>query len=174
MMHRVAGDMFRNGSRPNYAGVDVMVNPVNCEGVSGAGVALLFKRRYPAMFKEYQHRCRNGELEAGKLYVYATGEFYPSHIICFPTKVAWRENSKVEYIEKGLAALRPLLDATSPTCLQLPDVLLAKVAGPVRSIALPALGSGLGALNYTSQVLPLLEAFALSLGDFTTFLYAPL
>lgn len=30
-----------------------LVNPVNCEGVMGKGLALQFKRRFPETFKSY-------------------------------------------------------------------------------------------------------------------------
>ena len=34
-------------------GADVLVNPVNCAGVMGKGLALEFKLRYPAMYTCY-------------------------------------------------------------------------------------------------------------------------
>ena len=35
-------------------GCEALVNPVNCVGVMGRGLALAFKRRYPAHFASYR------------------------------------------------------------------------------------------------------------------------
>lgn len=37
-----------------------MVNPVNCKGISGAGLALEFKKRYPKIFEYYRKTCIEG------------------------------------------------------------------------------------------------------------------
>jgi O-acetyl-ADP-ribose deacetylase (regulator of RNase III) len=37
-----------------------IVNTVNCVGVMGKGIALVFKLRYPAMFDIYQDFCKQG------------------------------------------------------------------------------------------------------------------
>ena len=50
MIEFVKGDIFESHC---FAAV----NPVNCVGVMGAGLAKQFKERYPQMFKEYKKRC---------------------------------------------------------------------------------------------------------------------
>ena len=48
------------------------VNTVNCVGVIGKGIALVFKLRYPSMFEQYQKYCiiwRNAILEAAFLII---------------------------------------------------------------------------------------------------------
>jgi len=132
MLHFTTGDMFEMP-------VDIRVNTVNCVGVMGAGVALAFKTRYPAMFRGYKKACDAGEVKPGTLNVWHT---LTEWIINFPTKRHWRENSKYEDIEDGLKALRTYLDS---------------VGRPVR-VALPALGCGHGGLDW-SRVSKLIERY---------------
>jgi O-acetyl-ADP-ribose deacetylase (regulator of RNase III) len=44
------------------AEVDALVNPVNCVGVMGKGLALQFRKAYPQMFREYTVGCQAGEV----------------------------------------------------------------------------------------------------------------
>lgn len=78
----------------------VIVNTVNCEGVMGKGLALEFKRRYPAMFNVYQQDCKTGKLHIGRPRLYK-GE-NPPWILNFPTKEQWRNPSTLPYIETSL------------------------------------------------------------------------
>jgi O-acetyl-ADP-ribose deacetylase (regulator of RNase III) len=132
MLHFTSGNMFE-------LPVDLRVNTVNCVGVMGAGVALAFKTRHPAMFRAYQKACDAGEVRPGALHIWHAP---PEWIINFPTKRHWRENSKYEDIEDGLKALRTYLDS---------------VVHVVR-IALPALGCGHGGLDW-ARVSKLIEHY---------------
>ena len=76
-----------------------LVNTVNCVGVMGKGIALEFRRRYPKMFKEYQHICKKGELQPGQILPYRDGE---TGILNFAIKNDWKRPSKVEWIESCL------------------------------------------------------------------------
>jgi len=122
MLHFTSGNMFE-------LPVDIRVNTVNCVGVMGAGVALAFKTRHPAMFRAYKKACDAGEIRPGALHIWRT---LTEWVINFPTKRHWRENSKYEDIEDGLKALRTYLDSLGRT---------------VR-VALPALGCGHGGLDW--------------------------
>jgi O-acetyl-ADP-ribose deacetylase (regulator of RNase III) len=73
------------------ADAEALVNTVNSVGVMGRGIALQFKRAYPANFKAYAAACRRGEVRPGRMFVFDTGELTnPRYIINFPTKVHWR------------------------------------------------------------------------------------
>lgn len=124
MIHEASGDLL-------IAPVDVLVNPVNCVGVMGAGLALQFKEVYPEMFRSYQIACREGALTPGRVHVWATGEYQPAYVMNFPTKNHWREKSDLYWIGKGLQDLDRQLHTL-----------------PVQSVAIPALGCGLGGLDY--------------------------
>jgi O-acetyl-ADP-ribose deacetylase (regulator of RNase III) len=125
-----SGDMFE-------LPVDIRVNTVNCVGVMGAGVALAFKTRHPAMFHAYKKACDAGEIRPGTLNIWRAPTEW---IINFPTKRHWRENSKYEDVEDGLKALRTYLDSL----------------GRSVRVALPALGCGHGGLNW-ARVSELIE-----------------
>lgn len=77
-----------------------IVNTVNCVGVMGKGIALVFKLRYPDMFVEYQKLCKSKEIKIGKVWLYKkTGLNW---VVNFPTKFHWKYDSKPIYLEKGL------------------------------------------------------------------------
>ena len=59
MIEFVKGDIFESHC---FAAV----NPVNCVGVMGAGLAKQFKERYPQMFKDYKKRCDYNEMKIGR------------------------------------------------------------------------------------------------------------
>lgn len=47
----VTGDLFA------VTGLDALAHGVNCRGIMGAGIAVEFKRRWPAMFEDYAAEC---------------------------------------------------------------------------------------------------------------------
>jgi len=47
MIEVISGDLFSSDC-------DAYVNTVNCKSVMGKGIALVFKQRYPEMFKDYK------------------------------------------------------------------------------------------------------------------------
>ena len=143
MLEFTQGDIFATPA-------NIRINPVNCVGVMGAGVALAFKQRYPAMFQAYQQACTAGEVRPGHLHVWRS-----PWIINFPTKRHWRDPSRYEDIATGLDALRAYL---AP---------LGRV-----TVALPALGCGRGGLEW-SRVCGLIQAQLQDLPA-TILVYAPL
>lgn len=156
-----------------------LVNPVNCEGVSGAGLAKEFRSRYPRANYSYQSACKLGGLKPGRI-TYGierirTPEFdkpldeletnsdpifwQPStrqvHIVYFPTKIKWREPSKIEYIAIGLPALIEFIKLEN-----------------IQSIAIPALGCGLGGLDW-ADVRPMIVTAFEKLPEMRVELYGP-
>lgn len=99
-----------------------ITNPVNCQGVSGAGLAKEFARRYPKAQAEYEEGCRDGLIAPG--WPVRVGRIW-----YFPTKDKWRDPSRIEWIRSGLRFLAGYLE-------------------PRDSIAIPALGCGLGGLRW--------------------------
>lgn len=128
------GDVFASGA-------EALVNPVNCVGVAGKGLALEFRRRFPGNFLAYVRSCRDGWLQPGRVLTSpAAPGSRPPYVFNFPTKIHWRDGSALSIIESGIPAL---------------------VAETARfragSIAIPALGCGEGGLRW-EDVRPLLEA----------------
>ncbi len=134
MIEAVHGDLLT-------ADVDALVNTVNTEGIMGKGVALQFKRAFPANYEAYRVACSRDEVTIGRMFVTETGRLDgPRLIINFPTKRHWRSKSRLEDIEAGLVDLRQVLRDRDVT-----------------SVALPALGCGLGGLQW-ADVEPLIIA----------------
>jgi O-acetyl-ADP-ribose deacetylase (regulator of RNase III) len=121
----VRGDLFN-------ADVDALVNPVNTVAVMGKGLALIFRRRYPANYESYAAACRSGQVQTGRVYVTESDvRPGPRWIINLPTKQDWRKPSQLQWITDGLLDLRRFLERND-----------------VRSVAIPALGAGLGGLAW--------------------------
>jgi O-acetyl-ADP-ribose deacetylase (regulator of RNase III) len=145
MVHLVTGNLFDSEAQ-------TLVNAVNCAGVMGKGIALAFKRRYPAMFADYAARCKDDRVRLGEPYLYR-GESLP-WVLNFPTKGHWRSAAKLEDIVAGLAYLEAQYHVWGIT-----------------SLAVPALGCGAGQLAW-DVVGPVLHD-ALGRLDIPVELYAP-
>jgi O-acetyl-ADP-ribose deacetylase (regulator of RNase III) len=138
------------------ADAEAIVNAVNCVGVMGRGIALQFRKAYPESFPAYKAACNRKELEPGKVLTHVyDSDANLRYIIHFPTKVHWKGNSRLSYIEKGLEALVKEVEQRS-----------------IRSIALPALGCGLGGLDWTEVRTRIETAFA-ALPEVRVLLYEP-
>lgn len=146
---------FRKGNLFE-AGTEALVNAVNTEGVMGKGIALQFKLAFPEMFPSYQHACASGKLRPGTLHVFDRGESSaPRFIINFPTKRNWRAKSRLSDVESGLIALGNTIRERR-----------------FRSIAIPALGCGLGGLDW-KQVRSLIECNLAEISNVTVLVFEP-
>lgn len=123
-----------------HTSAEALVNPVNCVGKMGAGIAAQFKRAFPGNFEAYARACESGSVRPGVMFVHETGMLpNPRFIINFPTKRHWRDASRIGDIRAGLRTL----------------VLEVKLR-EIQSIAIPALGCGLGGLAW-ADVRPCIE-----------------
>jgi len=139
-----------------HSDAEVLVNTVNCVGVMGRGIALQFKNAFPDNFKAYVVACKRKEVQPGRMFTYITGQLtHPCYIVNFPTKRHWKDNSRMEDIKTGLQDLAVFI------CEQ-----------QIKSIAIPALGSGLGGLNW-ADVKPCIEAALQICNDTNIFIYEP-
>ena len=123
-------------------GADILVNPVNCLGISGAGLAKEFALRFPDAQKKFVDACRNGYVVIGRPYFECTMD--ATHIIriCyFPTKHHFRDRSMLPWIRYGLHKLRDYAvehaEEYYTSC------------HPI-TLAIPAIGCGLGGLDFDS------------------------
>ena len=132
-----------------------LVNPVNCVGVMGKGLAAQFRDHFVENHIQYKLACKNGELRVGIPYLHDEGRFAkPRYIINFPTKKHWKNQSQLEDIDRGLISLAGI-------------VTLMKI----KSIAIPALGCGLGGLDW-KDVKTLIERYMSDL-EATIYVYEP-
>lgn len=137
---------------------EALVNPVNCVGVMGAGLAQQFKHRFPVYDLDYRDLCESQLLVPGRVRLHrypASGDPGCLWIVSFPTKRHWRDPSELVWIDDGLYDLIRLVDNSG-----------------IRSIALPMLGCGLGGLPWP-DVLSLIKWHFSRLPDVDARVYGP-
>ncbi|MFH1004794.1 MAG: DarT ssDNA thymidine ADP-ribosyltransferase family protein [Bacteroidota bacterium] len=143
----VKGDMF-------FSRFHTLTVSVNVVGIMGKGLASRAKYQFPDVYVHYQDVCRNKKLRMGNpvLYKRETSLDYQlvdapqslsngngeTWFLLFATKTHWRENSDFNGIEEGMKWLNENY----------------KKEG-IKSLALPALGCGLGNLKW-QDVVPML------------------
>lgn len=106
----------------------VLVNPTNCIGPMGAGLAKQFKEKFPGLAENYWNYCRKGMIKPGILHLYTINS--DLRVLNFPTKNHWKDPSKMEYVELGL---NKFIDSYNNK--------------NIKSVAFPLLGAGLGGLD---------------------------
>lgn len=114
--------------------VQVLVNPVNTIGVMGAGLALQFKQKFPDMYEYYKEICSAGIFLEGQNLTYDT-KWEDRHITILnvATKGHWRDKSNLAIIDKCITNIYEYIADNN-----------------IESIAIPALGCGLGGLKWPS------------------------
>lgn len=113
MVEVIIGDIFESKAQ-------TLVNTVNCVGIMGKGVALEFKKRFPAMFEDYVRRCDAKEVRLGRPYLFK-GMVLP-WILNFPTKNHWRSVSRLQDIVEGLRYLQSHYKEWGITSLAVPPL----------------------------------------------------
>ncbi|MCY4461982.1 MAG: macro domain-containing protein [Albidovulum sp.] len=122
-----SGDLFGDKS-------DALVNAVNCQGSMDGGIARQFRIRFPEYFRDYADSCGRGEIRLGEVDLYEIGNSMPPfYIISFPTMFFPAAMARIEDIDSGLSDLRRKIENRR-----------------IRSIAMPALGCGVGGLEWAA------------------------
>ena len=138
------------------ADVEALVNPVNTVDVMGKGLALAFKQLFPETFQPYRQTCQTGVLQIGSVFSVTVNESNnPRFVIHALTKVHFRQRSSLEIVARGLEAL-----VAEVTRLE------------ILSMAVPALGCGLGGLRWT-DVLRLIQSAFLPLPAVQVLVFEP-
>jgi O-acetyl-ADP-ribose deacetylase (regulator of RNase III) len=138
---------------------EAIVCPVNSVGVMGAGLAKEFANRFDC--KTYFQACARGEVAPGTVLVRQPAHAYSDTnktIIFLATKADWRNESQPDWIMLGLENLFKALKYYN-----------------INTVAIPALGAGLGKLNWL-QVKSIIEMVNNKYNDGSQFLevYEPL
>jgi O-acetyl-ADP-ribose deacetylase (regulator of RNase III) len=134
------GDMF-------FSNMQTLTVSVNTRGIMGKGLASRAKYQFPDVYVVYQDACRQKTLQMGKPFLYKREASFDEELadesgtleipnavkwfLLFATKRHWRENSDLAGIEEGLKWV----------------VQNYKREG-ITSLAMPALGCGLGNLAW--------------------------
>ena len=109
-----------------------------------------FGGSFPKIISEITNApVKSGELAIGNVHVYELHETYPlpqavltKYIVNFPTKNHWHGQSRIEDIESGLQSLVEAIEQYE-----------------IKSMAMPALGCGLGGLDYAEVKFLIDKAF---------------
>ena len=136
----IDGDMF-------FSSMQTLTVSVNLQGVMGKGLASRAKYQFPDVYVVYQDACRARKISERRPYLYKRETSLDQELadlsvplstpnamkwfLLFATKRKWRENSRLEDIEHGLAWVRKNFQKEG-----------------IQSLAMPALGCGLGQLAW--------------------------
>ena len=118
---------YRRGDILEANDLDAIVNPVNCVGTMGKGLAQQFAKRYPEILAPYREACRKGILTVSSPQLVQTHLHQPRHVVNLATKLHWRNTSRLEWIDQGLKGMYRQLEEIE-----------------IKSVGVPALGTGLG------------------------------
>lgn len=125
MITFLKGDIFESTAM-------ALVNPVNTVGTMGKGLAKEFAIRFPHNLDVYKRACFTAKIAPGNpLFVVDKLNFEQKIVVNFPTKVYWAEPSQMKYIRTGLETLAIEIERRG-----------------ILSIAIPAIGCGLGQLQW--------------------------
>lgn len=122
IIFELRGDIFKCQAQ-------TLVCPVNTVGVMGNGLARAFRDRFEGLYEAFQEACADGTFTTRGFFLYEFSE--ERKILCFPTKRHWKNDSKLEWIDKGLARIVKDYERLGIT-----------------SLAVPALGCGKGNLEW--------------------------
>lgn len=125
------------------SGCAMLVCPVNTVGVMGGGLAYAFRRKFPGLEAYYRSLCQTKEIRIGRCGIYWASR--GPAVLLFPTKLYWRDPSTLHFIVEGLMHFAACVPSTG-----------------VESVAMPALGCGLGGLMW-EEVYPLIEQYCANL-----------
>jgi hypothetical protein len=153
-----------------FSQMQTLTISVNTVGVMGKGLASRAKYQFPDVYVVYQDVCRQKELQMGQPYIYKRESMIDAELaadpftltnpnankwfLLFATKGHWRNRSDLAGIEQGLRWVEANY----------------KLEG-IKSLAVPALGCGLGQLEWR-DVGPLMCKY-LSRLDIDVCIYLP-
>jgi O-acetyl-ADP-ribose deacetylase (regulator of RNase III) len=127
------GDLFSDEGLPSLA------HGCNCAGSMGRGIAVEFRRRWPAMYDAYRIECKEGRFQPGEVFVWNAAD---KTIFNLATQPVARPSARLEYIETALK-----------------KAVGVSVSRGITTIGMPRIGAGYGGLDW-GEVRQVLEAIA--------------
>ncbi len=120
------GDLFTNEQ------CQAIAHGVNCMGVMGAGFALKIKELYPRASLAWTNRCQRQEIITGKCYVLDISD--SPVVLQLTTQYGYGHIGRAQpaWVEAALKDMVTVMDALN-----------------VHSVAMPAIGCGLGGLHWS-------------------------
>ena len=120
MLKIIEGDIFQSGC-------DLLVCPTNAYPGTMGALAGQFSSRFPGLEEQYTSFCRHPFRSRPFLYVFETPEEGRPDVVCFPTCYAPGSECDPNLLVDGLKNLGDVIDD-----------------GGYESVAIPALGAGVG------------------------------
>lgn len=110
-----------------------LVCPVNTQGVMGAGLALVFKQRFPGLLEAYVQACHTNAFAREGILIFNVPDVHAvtRKVLCVPTKRRWAFPSKLEWIDQALETIARDWQACG-----------------LESLSMPAIGCGRGELKW--------------------------
>jgi O-acetyl-ADP-ribose deacetylase (regulator of RNase III) len=137
---------YREGDLFGQPDVEAIGHGVNTKGVMGAGIAVLFRRKYPDMYKQYVLWCDTGTLEPGGVMPWEGEDKFIFNIASQNEPGA---DATVEWLNDGVRTA----------------VAQARKIG-LTKLAVPRIAAGIGGLTW-EQVQEVFNAVGSSYIDFT-------
>jgi O-acetyl-ADP-ribose deacetylase (regulator of RNase III) len=147
-IHYASGDLFADPAR--FA---ALAHGCNCQGTMGAGIAVAFRKRYPAMFAEYQRRCRAVPrlLNPGEVFFWRE-DGLPAVFNLATQDGNRRGDARLDAVATCLSRMRQLADTERLT-----------------TVGMPRVGAGLGGLRWEDVKAEIGRAFDGWAGTLTVF-----
>ena len=127
------GDLFADKELPSLA------HGCNCAGSMGRGIAVEFRRRWPAMYDAYRKECNEGRFRPGDVFAWSAGD---KTIFNLATQPVPRPSARLEYIDLSLRKAVRIAESRS-----------------IAVIGMPRIGAGYGGLEWPN-VRDIIEAIA--------------
>lgn len=119
---------FLKGDLFHHEGLPALAHGCNCAGAMGKGIAVEFRKRFPAMYEEYRRRCSDGRFRLGDVFTWSEGE---RTVFNLGTQRTWQTKAQLGAVESATREM----------------VRVAEERGLPR-IGLPRIGAGLGGLAW--------------------------
>ncbi|MEJ7731106.1 MAG: macro domain-containing protein [Polyangiaceae bacterium] len=116
------GDLFHDHELRAFA------HGVSCAGAMDSGVALAFKKRWPAMFEDYRARCADKRVHLGDVVVWSDEQ---ATVYSLAIQEHWKQKASLAALKRAAVKM----------------VELAEIAG-VERIGVPRIGTGMGGLDW--------------------------
>ncbi len=119
--------IFTKGDLLNTDGVRAYALGCNCAGTMDAGIAVAFKKRWPALHAAYAQRCAERKIKLGDVFAWTEGK---DTVYCLAIQENPAKKANMPALEQSLNA-----------------VLELATKAKIEKIALPRLGAGTAALD---------------------------
>jgi O-acetyl-ADP-ribose deacetylase (regulator of RNase III) len=123
-MREIQGDLFTSDA-------PAIGHGVNCRGVMGAGIAVAFREKYPAMYRHYRKMCDAGELQPGGIFAWSARPDEGPWVYNIASQDEPGANATYEWLDQGLRS-----------------AVANMVAWGQDRIAIPRIGCGIGGLDW--------------------------